>query len=143
MPRNQLYQVRNGKTYRECDGVLYILDGIATNVQKAQLSGWLRSHTTSGDDMPDPWYIEDDTQEDVELDDNIRIELEKVGGDYPGILNRLEEQVENIVFREYPNVAPEEVASITKRVCVKPIIYNIKQVPDDRRRTGYTEYRRL
>jgi len=126
MPRNQLYQVRNGKTYRECNDIVYVLDGVATTVQKGQLSSWLKTHHTSGDDIPTPWYVEED--EDIVLEENIRTELEQRG---------------EIVFRDYPNIEPEEVVNQPYSEGVKVVIYNIKQVPDDRRRTGYREYPRL
>lgn len=130
MPRNQLYQVRDGKTYRECDNLIYILDGIATNVQKGQLSSWLKSHHTSGSDLPEPWYIE--TDPDVEREENIRKELERT------------ELVWDNIVSEFPDTTVEKVEEeVVKRVCIKPVIYNIKQVPDDRKRTGYREYRRL
>ena len=122
MPRNQLYHVRDGKTYRECDDILYILDGVATNVQKAQLSSWLKSHNTSGDDMPEPWYVESEIVD---------------------LLDDQETRNEVIIHNTLPDTTVEKVEEEVKRVCVKPIIYNIKQVPDDRRRTGYTLYRRL
>lgn len=127
MPKPQLYFVRNGKTYREMDnGDIYIFDGVASNPQKSMLTTWLKGGLNAGHPIPHPWRLEgDDIIESAEstnmIPENVVIE------------NNLETIFDEI---ERPKVVQEFQT-------IKPLIYNIKQVPDDRRRSGYTEYRRM
>jgi|688.fasta_scaffold863898_2 hypothetical protein len=130
MPKPQLYFVRDGKTYREANnGEIYILDGVASNVQKSALTNWLKAGYFAGNLIPEPWRLDGDGDDGdgdvVEDQDNEVIVEDKVDEIFEAVKN------------------PEPIISSKSSILIKPVIYNIKQVPDDRRRSGYTEYRRL
>jgi hypothetical protein len=136
MPKPQLYFVRDGKTYREANnGEIYILDGVASNVQKSALTNWLKAGYFAGNLIPEPWRLDGDG--DGDGDDQANLVEDQAYQDNEVIV---EDKVDEI-FEAVKN--PEPIISSKSSILIKPVIYNIKQIPDDRRRSGYTEYRRL
>jgi hypothetical protein len=134
MPKPQIYCVRDGKTYRKInDDEIYVLDGVASNVQKTALTNWLKSGMREKTIIPPyPWRLEeagDDMidEEDSSIENELSLRSEQ----------RFDEIMDTV---QNPGVIEKAEA---EKVIIKPILYNIKQVPDDRRRTGYAVYRRM
>jgi hypothetical protein len=120
------------RTYKSVGPVNYYMPGIASTSDKKVLNDWIKK-TKGGGVPPLPW---------------------KSGyrSSYSGICVDEFPDTEDIVEEVIPSIqslTDEDISKIVEPLQVLPAtpslptIFNIKSVPDDRRRTGYRTYPRL
>lgn len=122
MPRTQLYVFKNGKTQRVHNDIVYELHGVASSNHKTMLTNFLKTNIFPEQEPPSPWYILGQEEED---------EMNEV------------QETESVATTDRIDFPIDDTVPV-EETKPKVVIYNIKQVPDNRgHRIGYTNYRRL
>jgi hypothetical protein len=119
------------RTYKSVGAVNYYMPGIASAIEKKTLNDWLKK--TKGNGVPPlPWKAGYRSAfSGICIDEFPEEDKESV----PSITRMTEDDITKIV-------EPLRVQE-TPAMPTMPTIFNIKSVPDDRRRTGYRSYPRL